>query len=101
MGLRNQSYMTSREFINKIIRMRSRLIKDGKGHRNSAAIISAIKKLKIWLEAYPKASEHQVRNFLRSHSEEVFFILPGKGSRAHDSLMQQLNSILYGHQESN
>lgn len=86
----------ARDFANKLIRMRTYLVQNGKSYRNEMAVYKAIKRLKSWLDFYPAASDEQVARYLQKNADAVMALMPGTRSAAHQSLQQQFNNLIYG-----
>lgn len=88
---------TARKYIKKVVRMRRYLNREGLSGKNVLATERAIAKLQRWLEFYPNATDAQVRRFLQRSINEVEILLPGQRSTSYQSLHDQLNDILHGH----
>ena len=89
-----------KQYLKKLIRTRQHLIDSGKGFKRDLGTTAAMKKIATWLEAYPKATDRQIRNYIDRNIHLVECLLPGKGSRNAESFRNELNLIRNG-EESN
>lgn len=85
-----------RQYIRKVIRMRLYLMQEGKSQRDPVMCNRIIKELTRWLNFYTRATEQQVAKFLLRNEEAILQILPGKGNPSRESLLRELNQIIYG-----
>jgi len=86
-----------REMILKIISMRKHLIRTGQSYKNVVRCQQYINKLERWLEAYPKATERQVKKWAQGHADKILFLAPSGAHPAHQSLLNKINEILFSH----
>jgi len=87
--------MTLRTYVLNLIRLRERMIADGRSYRNTVQAFKSIKRIKTWLEFYPNATDAQVRAFLRKNETDLQYILPGKTATNYLSIQTKLNSLLH------
>lgn len=87
-----------RQFIEKTIRMRERMICLKRSHRSDMECYLAIRSLKPWLEAYPNASDRQVAAHLARHKYAVLTLLPGGDAPNAQSMQSEFQTILNQYQ---
>lgn len=85
--------MKYRDFVLKVIRIRRRLILNQHSKLNTVQCFNLMRAMKIWLEAYPHATEEQLARFFLRHSIDILYIIPGQGCTAHDKLITQFNKL--------
>lgn len=82
----------AKRFVKKVIAIRRVIITERKNHLPQAD--SVIDSLENLLNYWPYNTNEKMASFIRNHREEILYLMPGKGSRSHRSLMEQYNSIL-------
>ena len=87
--------MNARQWIMKVIRIRRRMMFEGVSIKSKVEVDCAIANLKKWLDFWPKATDDQVRRFLRKHEEDVMTIMPGQKCPAFKKLNDELNELIY------
>ena len=92
--------MTARTFLQKAMRCRRQMMRQGVSKRNTLRASAAIRKVEGWLNAYPKADDRKVAAFIQRNSEAVYTILPGVSSAAGESMRAELNHIIQLHHVS-
>jgi hypothetical protein len=82
------------KYLRKLISIRKQLMRINKSQINVFIASNAIRATEAWLDGYPNATPAQVVNFIRLHRNQVLFLLPGKGSKSHQGLIEQLTKIM-------
>lgn len=86
-----------RQFLEKVIRMRQLLMRNGLSQRNVIESSLAIRALKPWLDAYPHATAAQVAAHIRRHYNAVLAIMPGAAAANGQAFQKKLNEIINAH----
>ena len=93
--------MTSpRNFLLKIIRVRETLMRKNLCQRSILKSSMAIRAIKPWLEAHPKATDAQVLAFITRRYEAVMYIIPGGKTPTSLAFLNELNQIITNHVSS-
>lgn len=82
----------SKNKIEKLIMIRERLIKDGRSKKSSIDATRVIQQLRYWM-AQNNDSPSMAR-LIRKHTDLLFLLLPGEGSRCHKKLAEELNELI-------
>lgn len=85
---------STRHILLKILRVRARLLKQRVGEKDPTKCSQLMRPLSAWLNAYPHATEAQVRRWAREHIDAWYYLCPG-GSPGTDAIIKQLNTQLY------
>lgn len=83
-----------RAFLLKIIKMRRHMLNNGLSQKNFCMCMRHIAKVEPWLKAYPHASNQNVQRFARRHMDSFLYILPGRNHPAHNSLLEQFQTLI-------
>ena len=86
---------SAKAFLKKVVRVRSYLISSGKSIKTDEKTLRALRKTKMWLDAFPKITEDQARRYIKRNIDQVNLILPGKGSTQSEAFQNQLNEITH------
>lgn len=79
----------------KIIRMRRHLIKIGKSGKNICTCMRHIAKVEPWLNAYPYASDANLRRFARKHEDSFRYLMPSGTNPAHTKISETFQNLIY------
>jgi hypothetical protein len=82
-----------RDYIKKVIRIRKRLIAEGKSRLNLPLAWHHINHLEKYLKYYPYNKDYQMASFWRRNAAKVLELIPGQSSRIHDELVHEFNDI--------
>ena len=82
-----------RRFLQSLIRMRLYLIANKKNGKNPMRCYAIIHRVSTWLDAYPRATEEQVRAYVRRNMDELRYILPDGKNPAHLAMHELLNEL--------
>lgn len=83
----------SRKWIKLVIKMRRTLIRRGVSNVNQVKVIEYVTKIESWIACW-KPTEQQMRNYLLSHEQMVWYIMPGPGSGSYDTLRREFELII-------
>lgn len=86
--------MTPREFLTSAIAMREAIIRKSPERHNTLTCANALRHLKPWLMAYPKATDQQVAAHILRNYVAVQVILPGGNHPAAHTWQERLHTIL-------
>lgn len=64
-----------------------------KSGKNPMKCHAIIKKTKAWLNAYPKATEEQVRAYARRNMGSLRYLAPSGSNPAHHAMIERLNTL--------
>lgn len=84
--------LDARDFFQKILKMRARLIAERKGAMNQG-MITEFTHARNWFNHWDPNSQ-QCASYISKHQQRILTIIPGKGCSAHESLIQEFNSIV-------
>lgn len=84
--------MTHQEYLNKIIRIRKKLIKLGIKKKDTMRCLEIITRLERQIEAYSKVWKKEGwKKFLQRNYNDILFLIPGNKGR--DLNIEILNSL--------
>lgn len=78
----------------KVLRMRKSMLRNGVSLKNKLRVLSAIKRFETYGEFYPNATDQGYRAVVKRYYAEFLTLMPGKSSKAHDSLFAELENQL-------
>jgi hypothetical protein len=81
-----------KQFLNKVLRIRKRLVHDGKCKKNVTRLLHLSTKIEQYLQFYPKASEAAMRKWMRKHEAEILELIPG--NKAGDSMKKEFFNLI-------
>jgi len=84
---------TPRYWLQSVIRIRKKLIKEGKSKTNLTKNLSIIDKLENWLNSYPYTYDIQVLKIIRIYRHEIWYLIPK--NKATDKIVQKINQLKY------
>lgn len=84
----------TRNILLKILRVRAHLLRQKMGSKHPAKCARLMRPLQAWLQAYPHATDRQVRKWARQHIDAWYYLCPS-GTPSTDALQKQLNTTLY------
>lgn len=79
--------MNAQQWLTRVIRMRNKLIRDNKSHKNFFVVNDL-----VFLERHLAANRYTDLTFAAffvRHSDKIFNILPGEGAGNHKKLLQE------------
>ncbi len=90
-------YKAGRAYVQKLIRMRSAMIRKGvdTGLYSQPIIDELGGLLKFW----PYSSNETMARFINNKSLQIMYLIPGSNCRAHDSLSKEFNSLYHKSRE--
>lgn len=74
----------------KVLRMRKRMLKEGVSLKNPLQVRGAIQRFETYSEFFPNASDKGYRVMVKNNFAEFLTLMPGKSSRAYNSLFSEL-----------
>lgn len=83
-----------RSFVKKLFNLRNRLIVSGKSYINNARAFSVMEQMKIWMDAYPFATEEQFTKFLKRNYNELMYLIPGGECKSKNAWVEKLNEFV-------
>lgn len=83
----------ARSFINRVIRTRKRLIINEESQKNKSLLLQKIAHLEKLLEHYPFNTRAQMSRFIIRQAPEIMYLIPGRNSNSHLSLMGGFEEI--------
>lgn len=88
------SYHTRvKKYVLKVIRIRKKLIAEGKSKMNNTLAADTINQLEKYLGNFPLNKDYQMANFWRRNAGKILQLIPGQGSKLHDQLVNEFNDI--------
>jgi hypothetical protein len=85
--------MTPFELLNKIIRVRKKLMQMNRSGKNVMATSAKLQKIESYVQAYgQRLSKEQWKNFIIRNYDDIMYLIPGNGAR--QNYVEQLNSFL-------
>lgn len=85
--------ISAKAFLRKVVSIRAQLIRSGRNQKNLIQVCRALEPIQNWIKAYPNATELATLKFIKANQESILIILPGKGCKAYDRLMQDFNAL--------
>lgn len=85
----------ARQFAEKAISLRKRLIFDGKSKMNDSLAFNRITHLERLLNTYGYRDDRLMATFWRRKKNMLMEILPGQNSRAHNAMIAEFNQLDY------
>ena len=86
--------LSAKKFIEKTLRVRARLLAEKKGSQHSS-VLAAFNNVRNWYRFW-KPTEQQCAAYIQRHRNLFELIIPGKDSKCHSSLMNELNLFTNG-----
>lgn len=83
-----------KDLINKLLRMRKKMLKDGTCKKNTMLVQKAINKFQIYLEFFPNASDESLRNYCIVNYTYLMVLMPGRTSNAYETFHKSLIKYL-------
>lgn len=83
----------ARSFVKRMIRMRKRLIRDNLSKGDKSAMMRQVDHLEKLLDFYPYNTRKLMSRFIIRESSAILSIMPGQGSKSHDSASRQFQEI--------
>jgi hypothetical protein len=87
-----------RKYVLAQIKLREILIASNRSYKNPTNVLASIKRIRIWLEFYPNATERQIQRFLLSVWPDLMNIIPGETARNHHAIKSKLKSLIHGNE---
>jgi len=82
-----------KKYVLKVIRIRKKLIAEGKSRMNDHLAADTIRHIERHLGAFPFRYDYQMANFWRRNAGKILQLIPGQGSKLHDQLVNEFNDI--------
>ena len=83
-----------RHWILSVIRQRSAIMRMGKSRADASKMAECINYLQKQLDYYPFNTEKKISGFFIRNQDKIHFLLPGIGSAAYESRLEQFRNYL-------
>lgn len=83
-----------RNWIRSVIRQRAAIMRMGKSRADAAKMAECINYLQLQLDYYTFNDDRKISGFFLRNQDKIHFLLPGIGSAAYDSRMEQFRNYL-------
>jgi hypothetical protein len=94
--MNQQSFnLKAKVFVRSAIKQRKAILKQQAGKKPRLLVTNAIEMLERQLDYFAYDSDRKMANFIKGFQEQIFIILPGKGSTSHLKREAEFLELLY------